>query len=132
MNIFEQATRQQFRFQSIKGLLTTEDLWQLPLQSKSGFDLDTVAKTINKMLKETAEESFVTSVSSANTALSLALDVVKHVIAVKMEENAASRSRVERAAERQKLLEILEKKQDAALHELTPAQIAERLAALSD
>ena len=132
MNIFEQATRQQLRFSSVKGLLTTEDLWQLPLQSKSSFDLDTVAKTVNSNLKATAEESFVTAVNQANSTLTLALDVVKHVIAVKLAENEKTRQSLDRAAERQKILGILADKKDASLKEMTTEQLAERLATLSD
>ena len=33
MNMFEQAARQGFRFNSTRGLLTTEQLWTLPLTS---------------------------------------------------------------------------------------------------
>ena len=59
MNLFEIATRAKFRFDSLKGALTVEQLWELPLQSRTGVDLDTVAKGINASLKEVAEESFV-------------------------------------------------------------------------
>lgn len=131
MSIFEQATRQKLRFQSPKGDLTTEQLWEMPLQSKSQFDLDTVAKAVNADLKAVTEESFVsTNQSPANEKLTLMLDVVKHVIAVRVAEAAAARQRADRAAERQKLLGILADKQDAALHELTPDEIKARLAAL--
>lgn len=30
-NIFEQAVRQKLRFQTVRGLLTVEQLWDLPL-----------------------------------------------------------------------------------------------------
>jgi hypothetical protein len=51
MNIFEQATRRAIRFESAKGDLSVEQLWDLPLQSRNQFDLDTVAKTVNRQLK---------------------------------------------------------------------------------
>ena len=35
MNIFEQAARQAFRFESPKGFLTVEDLWNLPLTQRN-------------------------------------------------------------------------------------------------
>ena len=58
-NLFLQATREKFRFESPKGDLSVEQLWDLPLTSRTGFDLDTVAKTVNADLKASNEESFV-------------------------------------------------------------------------
>ncbi len=130
MNIFAHATRQQFRFPSIKGLLTTEDLWQLPLQSKTGFDLDSVAKSVNRELKATGEESFVETITPANTQLQMMMDIVKHVISVKKDENETARNAAARKAEREKLMGILADKQDAALKDLSPEEIQKRLAEL--
>ena len=48
MNIFEQATRQAFRFESPKGFLTVEDLWNLPLTNNTGrANLDGINAGIN-------------------------------------------------------------------------------------
>lgn len=131
MNIFEQASRQQLRFPSDRGVLTVEQLWTLPLQSKSGFDLDSIAKAVSKTLKENAEESFVTTVSPANTTATLALDILKHIIAVKLDENAKARAALERKAEREKLLGVLERKQDEALGSLSLDEVKKRLAELA-
>lgn len=130
MSIFEQASRQKLRFPSLKGELTVEQLWDLPLQSKSGFDLDTIAKAVSRDLKAVTEESFVIETSPANTTLVLKLDLMKHIIAVRLAENAAAVNRAARAAERQKLLGVLADKQDESLKALTPAEIQQRLAEL--
>jgi dTDP-4-dehydrorhamnose reductase len=130
MNIFEQASRQQLRFPSDRGVLTVEQLWTLPLQSKSGFDLDTIAKAVNKTLKDNAEESFVATVSPANTTATLALDILKHIIAVKLDENAKARTALERKAKREQLLGILAGKETDALQALTPDEIRKQLAEL--
>lgn len=127
MSIFEQASRLKLRFASVKGELTIEHLWDLPLQSKTSFDLDTVAKAVARNLKAVTEESFVVETSPANTVLILKLDVVKHIIAVRLAENAAATNRSARSAERQKLLGILADKQDESLKNLTPEQIQKRL-----
>lgn len=129
MNIFEQASRQKLRLPSVKGLLTAENLWDLPLQSKSGFDLDTVAKTVNSELKAQAEESFVsTNVNPQKAVLELALEVVKHVIAVRMDENEKARQRAKLLEERQKLIGLLANKQDEALKGLSEEQLKAKLA----
>lgn len=133
MNLFEIATRKALRFPSIKGELSTEQLWQLPLTSKVGVDLDTLAKAINKELKDTEEESFVaTNSNPRRNDLQVKLDILKHIIGVKQEEIAAATKRQANAMERQKLQELLARKNDQALEALTPEQIAAKLAALDE
>lgn len=131
-NIFETATREKFRFASNKGMINVEALWDMPLTSRSGFDLDNVAKAVNAELKANTEESFVTTTTNpAKATLELKLEIVKHIIAAKQAENEAVKTAAAKRAEKQKLLEILEKKKDASLENLTEEQIAARLAALS-
>lgn len=131
MNIFEYASRNAVRFQSIKGLITTEDLWDLPLQHKGGFDLDSVAKAVNAELKATAEESFVTTTPTLlSKELEIKLEIVKHVIAVKLAENEAARTAAARKAEREKLTAILAGKQEAELQGLSKEELQARIDAL--
>lgn len=133
MNIFEQASREAIRFATDRGELTTEQLWNMPLQSKNGFDLDTIAKAINTELRSVTEDSFVsTRTNPAKPGLELKLDIVKHIIATKLHEAELVRSRAARAAERNKLLGVLAEKQDEELKSLTPEQITARLDALKD
>lgn len=131
MNIFEHATRNAFRFPSIKGLISTEDLWDLPLQSKTGFDLDSVAKAVNAELKSTAEESFVTTTPTPRSKeLEIKLEIVKHVIGVKLAENEAARTAAARKVEREKLTAILAGKQEAELQGLSKEELQARIDAL--
>lgn len=132
MNLFEYATRNAVRFSSIKGLITTEQLWDLPLQSKTNFDLDSVAKSANAELKALTDDSFVATVTPpGKEQATIKLEIVKHVIAVKLAENEAARNASARKAEREKLLGILGDKQDEALKNLTADEIQARLAALN-
>lgn len=130
-DLFLQATRKKFRFPSSKGELSAEQLWDLPLTSRNGFDLDTVAKTVNTHLKAASEESFVvTSSNPAKTTLQEQLEVIKAIIAVKLDEAAKAKMRSDRAAERQRLLEILDQKEDDELKGLSREEIKKRLAEL--
>lgn len=54
------------------------------------------------------------------------------VIATKIAERDAEVTRKEKRQKRDRLLELLANKEDAALQELTPDQIKEQLAALDD
>ena len=131
MNIFEQATRRAIRFESAKGDLSVEQLWDLPLQSRNQFDLDTVAKTVNRQLNAVTEESFVSvRENPAKETLSLKLEIVKHIISVKLQEAEEARNR-DKASEKEKLLRLLDEKQNEALRALTPEEIQERLKALA-
>lgn len=133
MSIFEKATRQKIRFPSQKGELTVEQLWDLPLTSRNSFDLDVVAKEVNRQLKDADEESFVsTKANPKKDALELKLEVVKHVIATKLAEAEEAKNKSAKAEERRRLTEVLHNKQNAALENLTEAQIQERLAALKE
>ena len=132
MNIFEQATRRAIRFESAKGDLSVEQLWDLPLQSRNQFDLDTIAKTVNRQLNAVTEESFVSvRENPAKETLSLKLELVKHIISVKLQEAEEARNRANKASEKEKLLRLLDEKQNEALRSLTPEEIQERLKALA-
>ena len=132
MNIFEQATRRAIRFESAKGDLSVEQLWDLPLQSRNQFDLDTVAKTVNRQLNAVTEESFVSiRENPAKETLSHKLEIVKHIISVKLQEAEEARNRANKASEKEKLLRLLDEKQNDALRALTPEEIQERLKALA-
>ena len=132
MNIFEQAARRAIRFESAKGDLSVEQLWDLPLQSRNQFDLDTVAKTVNRQLNAVTEESFVSvRENPAKETLSLKLEIVKHIISVKLQEAEEARNRANKASEKEKLLRLLDEKQNEALRALTPEEIQERLKELA-
>ena len=132
MSIFEQASIQKVRFPSVRGELTTEQLWDLPLQSKNQFDLDTVAKEVNASLKAVTEESFVnTTTSPAKSKYELMLELVKHVIAFKLKANEEARNKAANTAKKDKLIAILGEKQDEALKALTPEELAKQISELS-
>ncbi|MEU4692305.1 hypothetical protein [Actinoplanes sp. NPDC023714] len=128
MTIFEKATREKFRYPSTKGLLTTEQLWELPLTAKSGFSLDDVAKAVNAELKAVDTESFVaTETNPAKATLEAKLDVVKRVIAVRLAEDLAAKAAAAKKLEKEKLLAVLGRKQDAVLENLTEEELLARI-----
>lgn len=130
-DIFERAARAKFRYLSLKGDLNTEQLFDLPLTAGSGFCLDVVARRINADLKAATEESFVEVASNpARSELTAKLDIVKAVIAYKIAENERRRTAANKAAEKQFLLDLLEKKQMDQLGQLSAAEIQARLDAL--
>ena len=131
-NIFEQASRQALRFTSTKGLLMTEQLWTLPLTSANGVSLDGLAIGISRELRELEQDSFVaTKPNPAKAELALKLDILKHIIGVKVAERDEAAAKSERAAKRQKLLAALEAKQNEALTGMSVEDIQKQLDELS-
>lgn len=88
-NKFETASRLGIRFSSTKGLLTTEDLWVLPLTGTSKVNLNDIAKGLARDLKSAEEEDFVSTRSKEDTVTELKLEIVKYVIKVKIAERDA-------------------------------------------
>jgi hypothetical protein len=115
MNIFEQATRQAFRFETSKGHLTVEDLWNLPLTSNTGrANLDDIAKGLQAKLTSTAL-SFVTDTTPVNKVYQAQFDIVLHIINTKLAEAKAAEQYRQTREKKQKIMAIIEQKQDAAL-----------------
>ena len=113
--LFEEASRTKLRFASNKGPLMAEQLWDLPLTSKSGFSLDDLARDVHKELKELDEVSFVaTSTNPAKPVNELRMAILKHIIAIRVEENRAATER-KAAQERVAMLEglVAERKVEA-------------------
>lgn len=124
--MFERASRLKLRFETQVGNLTVEDLWDLPLTSR-GASLDTLAKAINKAVKESAEESFVVKKSATDTIIGLKLDIVKHVIEVKLVEAEISEKEVETKAKKERIMAIIADKEDDALKVKSADELKELL-----
>lgn len=123
--MFEQATRGQFRFSSARGAITTEDLWQLPLSGV--FSLNEVAKQLSRDLKQVEEEDFVAKRKVSDEILQVKLDIVKHIIAVKLAEQEDNKQAANKRAQREKILGILARKQENTLEEKTEEELKEML-----
>lgn len=118
INSFELASRRKLRFDSIKGALSVEDLWDLPLTSNTGkVNLDDIARDLHKQVREVTDSvSFVSPPpTTRNQNLSLAFDLVKHIIGVRVQERDEANAAQARAAKKQQLLEVLSRKENAAL-----------------
>lgn len=135
-NMFEFALRAKMRFPASKapGGLSLEQLWDVPLRSNDGFNLNAIAKDLNKSLKTASEENFVDDVklTTAQVEARRAFDIVKYVIDTKLDEETKAKNRAARRAEEERLLGALAKKQDAALDGMSEAAIKKRIQAIRE
>lgn len=122
-NLFEIATRNAYRFSSVKGLLSVEDLWTLPLSGKSA-NLDDIAKELFKQLK-VDNISFVAPVeaNAAQDELTNKFEIVKHIIAVKVSVRDAVVAETVKRQQRDKILQVITEKQDESLKNLSVEEL---------
>lgn len=125
MELFEQASRLKLTFNTNKGQLSVEHLWDLSLDS-----LDTLAKAVNRELKASEEESFVKTRTKANTELVLRLEILKRVIEVKLQEQEDKKNRAAKRAQLDTLEQLRDNKALQELQSLSLDEINARIAAL--
>lgn len=128
MSIFEKATRKKLRFNTQSGNVTTEDLWDMKLEGR--VSLDSLARSLNKEIKEQQEESFVKKPSAASSETKLKFDVVKHVIDVKLADQDRAQKATKTRQEKQRILELMERKQGEELEGKSMDELKEMLDSL--
>ena len=115
-NIFERASRIKLRFDTSKGKLVVEDLWILPLSSKTNdrLNLDSMALDLDSQLQK-QNKSFVKDISVEDSVTQLKFDIIKYIIDTKIAENKLAYVASVKAAKRQQIIDIIAKKQDEAI-----------------
>lgn len=133
MSLFEKATREKVRFSTTYGDLSVEDLWDLPLvvSQQSRLCLDKIAIALNRDLKSSETESFVKAKDPVTKNLKFKLDIVKHIIDVKMEEAENNEKRKARDSRRQELLDLKAQKRLELDKSKTLEEIDQELAELA-
>lgn len=114
--LFIKAAKNKFRFNSSKGMLTVEDLFDLPLTHFSKANLNDIAKNLNKQLKEAGEDDFVNTVNSGpSKELEEKMEIIKFVIEHKKQVLEVANKRATTMARNARIDELIAKKQDEEL-----------------
>lgn len=114
--MFEQATRMKLRFNTPQGQLVVEDLWDIPLTSTTNkANLDAIAVGLYAELNSNRNISFVNNGSTGDQTLQLKFDIVKHIIDVRKAENASAVEARARKDQKQRLLELINQKENESL-----------------
>jgi len=118
--MFEIATRNKYRFPYVKGLVTVEDLWDLSVEN-----LDVIFKELNAQVKTQKEESLLSTVTKSKKEAELEnkIEIVKHIVSVKLAEREKKAKERERREYKQKILQLIEEKKDKALGDLSVEQL---------
>ena len=124
--IFEFATRNKVRF-PFKGMISVEDLWDLSLTN-----LDSIYKTLNKQVKQSEEESLLSTKASVDTELEVQIAIVKHIVSVKLAEKEAAEKASAKKAQKQKIMSIIATKENEALQNSSIDDLKKMLDELGD
>ena len=127
LNIFEYAAKNKLRFATERGLLTAEDLFDIKLSNQAGPSLDKIAISLDEELSKT-EKSFVKKVTPQNKELQIKLDIVKHVISVKQDQEEAKVAAEARDTQRPILQDAGAKKKLEAIDNADLASLEAELA----
>lgn len=121
MNVFEYATRRKVRF-PFKGQISTEDLWDLSLEN-----LDSIYKTLKAQVKAEQGESLLRKASPNDELLDVQIEIVTHIVNVKLAEREARQKDRERRERNARIKEIIAQKQDADLQSKSVEELEKML-----
>ena len=108
--MFLKASRLKLRFDSPKGQLTVEDLWDIPLTSNTGkANLNDIARDLYNKVKVDVV-SFVEP-AKPNNIDELRFEIVKHVISVRVAERDAAAKAQMVAEQKQQIMSLIKQKE---------------------
>ena len=117
--MFEKATRMKLRF-NFKGNCSIEDLWDLSVRA-----LDLIHKNLNIEIRGLKEVSLLEVKNKEEELLELKIAIVKQIVEVKLQEQKSREDAASRAEKKQRILGIMEEKQNSQLKELSLEELAE-------
>lgn len=122
--MFEIATRNKFRF-PFRGMVTVEDLWDLTPEN-----LDSIFKSLNSQKKRVNEESLLNAKTEADMELDIMINIVKYIVSIKLEEIDARSKAKANKEQAQKIMAILEAKQNKSLEDKSVEELQAMLSEL--
>jgi len=123
--MFEKAVRLKLRFDTPKGRVGVEDLWDLSRE-----DLTTTFKSLNTQLKDAQEDVLFETRSVGNKELALKVDILKHIAATQVTEADATKAAKARREQRQTLLGLKAQKEQNKVANLSEEELDQMIAQL--
>lgn len=111
MEMYKQASKQQLRFPTTVGMLTTEQLWSLGI-----VDLDKLAVALEDAYnKAKGKKTFLQVKTEEDKTAKLRFDIALDILTSKVEEMEEAQKAQETKEHNQKILGLMAKKKDEAL-----------------
>lgn len=126
-DLFFNAVKNKYRYPSKRGNLTTEQLFDLSFES-----LDEIYSELTALLDQMPKKSLLAQRSNADEELREKVDVVEAVFVYKTELRNKAKNMEAKRQQKQKLIDLLEKKKEKALENLSEEELLKKLAELDD
>lgn len=108
--MYKEALQKKLRFKTNKGMITTEDLFDLSLQN-----LNTLAIMLDKKISEAPKKSFIEKLPAEENDDELRFSIVKDVINIKLKARKDNIDKAQVNARNKRITELIAKKEDEAL-----------------
>ena len=108
--MYKEALQKKLRFKTNKGMISTEDLFDLSLQN-----LNTLAIMLDKKISEAPKKSFIEELPVEENDDELRFSIVKDVINVKLKARKDNINKAQIDARNKRIAELIAKKEDEAL-----------------
>lgn len=122
MSNFKEAVKSKLRIPTIVGLLSVEQLWDLPLAQ-----LDKIAVELEQQYKESGKKSFLVSKSKKDKDIKLAFDIVLEILEDKVEERDLALKASTIKEHNQKILSKIQEAKDKELDGLSAEELEKLL-----
>lgn len=116
--MYKEALQKKLRFKTNKGMITTEDLFDLSLQN-----LDTLAIMLDKKISEAPKKSFIEELPAKENDDELRFNIVKDVINIKLKARKDNIDKAQADAQKKRILEILAKRDDEELEKKSTEEL---------
>lgn len=122
MENYKLASQQKLRFQTTKGSLTTEQLWDLSLD-----ELDALAVSLEEEHKHSGKKSFLVKTSAKDKTSKLKFDIVLDVLNTKAEAIQVASEANEVKEHNKKIISLIAEKQDDKLKSMSIKDLEKQL-----
>ena len=116
--MYKEALQKKLRFKTNKGMITTEDLFDLSLQN-----LNTLAIMLDKKISEAPKKSFIEELPAEENDDELRFNIVKDVINIKLKARKDNIDKTQADAQKKRILEILAKRNDEELEKKSTEEL---------
>ena len=116
--MYKEALQKKLRFKTNKGMITTEDLFDLSLQN-----LNTLAIMLDKKISEAPKKSFIEELPAEENDDELRFSIVKDVINIKLKARKDNIDKAQADAQKKRILEILAKRNDEELEKKSTEEL---------
>lgn len=116
--MYKEALQKKLRFKTNKGMITTEDLFDLSLQN-----LNTLAIMLDKKASEAPKKSFIEELPAEENDDELRFSIVKDIINIKLKARKDNIDKAQADAQKKRILEILAKRNDEELEKKSTEEL---------